>query len=142
MKHMGLAIALAVVGVASAWAETDSSAAAKTYVPRADRNDGSVLVFKGSGKGLIIKDNRTGEELRYTTKKQKQLHRLNPEAEASAKASWDSKQAEAADYEAKAAEEAAAAKEAADEKAAEDAKAAEAPKEAAPEASAEDEQTE
>lgn len=96
MKHFGLAVALACMMTGSAWVYADQ---ANTYVPRSERESNSVMTFKGSSKGLVIIDHESGEVTRYTTKRQKALHRMTPEAEASARSAWESRQEAAAEYE-------------------------------------------
>lgn len=99
MKHIGLAIALACLMSSFAWVNAQESEE-DTYVPRSERDSSSTFTFKGSSKGLVIIDHETGEVTRYTTKRQKALHRLTPEAEENAREAWENRQAAAADYEA------------------------------------------
>ena len=104
MKHVGLAVALACLFSGFTWVSAQESEPA-TYVPRSERDSDSVFTFKGSGKGLVIIDHQTGEITRYTTKRQQSLHRMSPEAEASARAAWESRQESAAEAEAQMREE-------------------------------------
>lgn len=96
MKHVVLAVALACLfsGFAQVHAQDSGE---KTYVPRSERNSDSTFTFRGSSKGLVIIDHETGEVTRYTTKRQKALHRMSPEAEESARTAWENRQEAAAE---------------------------------------------
>ncbi len=108
MRHLGLALALACAITTISWADnhaaSEESEGETVYVPRSERDTQSVLTFKGSGKGLVIIDHKTGEVTRYTTKRQKALHALTPEAQENARVAWERRQEEAAEYDARIAE--------------------------------------
>lgn len=97
MKQLGLAIGLACgfFAFAAGAQEADES----VYVPRAERDSSAVLTFKGSGKGLVIINHETGEITRYTTKRQKAIHRMSPDAEESAREAWESRKQATEEYE-------------------------------------------
>lgn len=105
MRYFGMAIALACVFSGFGYVEAQESEG-DTYIPRSERDTESAFTFKGSSKGLVIIDHQTGDVTRYTTKRQKSLHRMTPEAEASARSAWQTRQEAAAEIEAQAAEDA------------------------------------
>jgi hypothetical protein len=119
MKSMGLAIALVCAMSAFTFADAQNGGE-NSYVPRSERESDSVMTFKGSGKGLVIINHETGEVTRYTTKRQKAIHRMSPEAEASARSAWESRQEVVAEFEEEAAAQSAAESETPDDAGAED----------------------